>query len=186
VLPTLVLSAAGAIQAIIGLPVPEWPAKPPDLWVQGGPLTLADLRGKVVLIRFFMESDCPYCRGTAPALNEFHEEFGKDGLVVVGMFTPKPNPRPVNRNDVRAYVTSYGFAFPVAVDADWSTLRALWLDRVPDAEFTSASLLVDRRGILRHVQKGGIYAVDADLGRKRALKDYREMRDAIVTLLAQP
>jgi len=182
----LLLSVATAVQAILGQPVPEWPAKTPDQWVQGGPLTLADLRGRVVLIRFFMESDCPYCRGTAPTLNEFDQEFAKDGLVVIGMYTPKPEPRPVELDDVRAYVKSYGFEFPIAVDADWGALRRLWLDRVPDWKFTSASLLIDRRGVLRHVQTGGIYAKDADLKRKRALKDYKDMREAIVALLAEP
>jgi peroxiredoxin len=185
-LPILLLGVAASIQAILGQPVPEWPVKTPDQWVQGGPLTLADLRGKVVLIRFFMESDCPYCRGTAPTLNEFDQEFGKDGLVVIGVYTPKPKPREVAFDDVRAYVSRYGFKFPVAIDADWSALRALWLDRVPGAEFTSASLLIDRQGILRHVQKGGIYAPDADVKRRQAAKDYKKMRDAIVALLAQP
>jgi peroxiredoxin len=184
-LPALVLSAAAAVQAILGQPVPDWPAKTPDQWIQGGPLTLASLRGRVVLVRFFMESDCPYCRGTAPTLNEFHAEFEKDGLVVIGLYTPKPHPREVAADDVRAYVKAYGFEFPVAIDADWSALKALWLDRVPNAEFTSASLLIDRRGILRHVQKGGIYAKDPDIHTKQARRDYRDMREAIVALLAE-
>lgn len=184
-LPALLMSTAAAIQAILGQPVPEWPAKTPEQWVQGGPLTLSDLRGRVVLIRFFMESDCPYCRGTAPTLNEFHAEFAKDGLVVIGMYTPKPEPRPVAADDVRGYVRSYGFEFPVAIDADWSALHRLWLDRVPGAEFTSASLLIDRRGILRRVQKGGIYAKDPAVKTKQAKRDYRGMRDAILALLAE-
>jgi peroxiredoxin len=177
-----VLLALG--QAILGQPVPEWPPKTPDGWVQGGPLTLAGLRGKVVLIRFFMESDCPYCRGTAPALNEFHREFASRGLVVIGMYTPKPRPRPVPAELVAEYVKSYGFEFPVAMDNDWSALRKLWLDRVPDARFTSASLLIDRSGTLRHVQEGGLFARDA--ADPTARRDYQEMRAAIVKLLAEP
>jgi len=184
--PALVLVVAAAFQSIIGQPVPEWPAKTPDQWIQGGLLALADLRGHVVLIRFFMESGCPYCRGTAPTLNEFYAEYAKDGLVVIGMYTPKPKPRSVKADDVRAYVKSYGFEFPVAIDADWGALNRLWLDRVPGAEFTSSSLLLDRKGILRHVQKGGIYAKDPDIDRKQARRDYREMRDAIEALLAEP
>jgi len=185
-LPTLLLGVTASVQAIIGHPVPEWPAKTADQWIQGGPLTLADLRGKVVLLRFFMESDCPYCRGTAPSLNEFDQEFAKDGLVVIGMYTPKPKPRAVAIDDVRAYVASYGFKFPVAIDADWGALNTLWLDRVPDAAFTSSSLLIDRQGSLRHVQEGGIFAPDADIKKKQAAKDYKAMREAIQALLAQP
>jgi peroxiredoxin len=176
--------AATLLAALLGHPVPEWPAKPAELWVQGGPLTLAGLRGRVVLIRFFMDADCPYCRATAPSLNELHDEFGPKGLVVIGMYTPKPRPRAVTPQEVRGYVKSYGFHFPVAIDADWSALHKLWLDRAPDADYTSASLLIDRRGNLRHVHEGGVYAKDAS--EPRARKDYEDMRKAIVTLLAEP
>jgi thiol-disulfide isomerase/thioredoxin len=177
-----VILAAAAVASILGKSVPEWPAKGPDQWIQGGPLTLHDLRGKVVLIRFFMESDCPYCRATAPSLNEFHDEFAGRGLVVIGMYTPKPRPRAVTPDAVRGHVKAYGFAFPVAIDADWGALKALWLDRVPDADFTSASLLIDRRGVLCHVQEGGAYAKDAPDTKARA--DYAAMRQAIVDALA--
>src|SRR5262245_54817107 len=111
--------AALALAGILGQPVPDWPAKTPDQWIQGGPLTLEGLRGKVVLLRFFMDSECPYCRATAPSLNALHDEFGAKGLVVIGMYTPKPRPHPVEPAKVREYVKSYGFRFPVAVDADW-------------------------------------------------------------------
>ena len=70
---------------------------------------------------------------------------------------------------------------PVAVDADWSALRTLWLDRAPNASFTSATLLIDRRGILRHVQKGGAYAKDASDPQSR--QDYHDLREAVVALL---
>ena len=168
---------------MLGQAVPEWPAKPPSSWVQGGPLTLAGLRGQVVLIRFFMDADCPYCRATAPSLNEFHDAFAARGLVVIGMYTPKPRPRSVSVDAVRGYVATYGFKFPVAVDADWGALRALWLGRAPDASFTSATLLIDRNGILRHVQKGGAYAKDAS--DPQARQGYEDLREAIVALLAE-
>jgi peroxiredoxin len=177
-----VLLASGL--SILGKPVPEWPVKASEKWVQGGPLSLADLRGKVVLLRFFMDKDCPLCRGTAPALNEFHREFASRGLAVVGMFTPKPRPRPVPTGVVRDYVRAYGFEFPVAVDDDWSALRRLWLDRVPDAAYTSASLLIDRDGILRHVHQGGLYS--KDVADREARRGYEEMRAAIEKLLAEP
>jgi peroxiredoxin len=167
--------------AIVGQPAPAWGT---HRWVQGGPLSLASLRGRVVLVRFFMSADCPYCRGTAPSLNELHREFAPAGLVVVGMFTPKPRPRPASVEEVRAYVETYGFRFPVAVDDDWSALRALWLDRVPDARFTSSSLLIDKQGIVRHVHPGGTFAKDGT--DPRARRDYEALRAAIERLLAEP
>jgi peroxiredoxin len=172
---------SGEGESLLGKSSPDWSNQ---RWVQGGPLRLADLRGKVVLLRFFMDADCPLCRGTAPTLNELYSEFGARGLVVVGMYTPKPRPRPVSTEEVRRYVESYGFGFPVAVDDDWATLRKLWLNRVHEASYTSASLLIDRKGVVRHVQKGGLYAKDAASPEARA--DYEAMRSAIVRLLAEP
>jgi len=173
-------SPPGEGAGLIGKPCPEWA---PDRWLQGGPLRLSDLRGKVVLIRFFTSSDCPHCRTTAPALNELDREFGAQGLVVVGMYTPKPESRPVPDEEARGAVAGYGFRFPVAVDASWKTLHRLWLDPVAEASFTSASLLVDRDGIIRHVHRGGTFAPDAE--DPRAREDYRAIRDAIARLTAQ-
>jgi len=166
---------------VLDKPAPEWTN---DRWVQGGPLRLTDLRGKVVLVRFFMSADCPYCRATAPSLNELYREFGPRGLVVVGMFTPKPRPRPTRLEEVRGYVEAYGFRFPVAVDDDWGALRRLWLDRVPDAAFTSASLLIDKRGLVRHVHAGGVFARDA--AEAQARRDFEAMREAVERLLSEP
>jgi peroxiredoxin len=168
-------------EAVLGRPAPDWG---PHSWVQGGPLTLAELRGKVVLVRFFMSAECPLCRATAPSLNELHDRFGTAGLVVVGMFTPKPRPRPTPLDEVRGHVEAYGFRFPVAVDDDWSALRALWLDRVPDAKFTSSSVLIDKRGIVRHVHPGGTFAKDGPDARAR--RDYEGLVAAIEKLLAEP
>jgi len=165
---------------IVGTASPDWPTV---RWAQGGPLRLADLRGRVVLIRFFMDSSCPLCAGTAPALNEFDREFGPKGLVVIGFYTPKPRPRPTPVGEVRGYARAFGFRFPVAVDDEWNALRKLWLDRMPEAEFTSASILIDRKGIVRHVQPGGVYAKDSENARAR--RDYRSMRAAIIKLLAE-
>jgi peroxiredoxin len=172
----LLLAAA----TVVGKPAPELPEL---RWVQGGPMTLAGLRDKVVLIRFFTDRQCSFCRATAPALNELHRELAPLGLVVVGLYTPKPRPRPTSVDEVRKTVDAYGFRFPVAVDDEWTALRRLWLDRASGAAWTSASLLIDRRGIVRHVHEGGVFAKDStDL---QARRDYAEMRAAIEKLLEE-
>ena len=169
-----------ATSMVVGKPAPAWPEV---RWAQGGPLTLTGLRGKVALVRFFTDPDCPYCSATAPALNELHDELGSRGLVVVGFYTPKPAPRATTVEHVRHVARRYGFSFPVAVDDEWKVLRRLWLDRA-DSGWTSASLLIDRKGIVRHVHPGGAFAKDSpDPETRRA---YAEMREAIESLLAEP
>jgi peroxiredoxin len=168
-----------AASMVLGKPAPAWPEL---RWVQGGPLALSDLRGKVVLVRFFTDPDCPYCSATAPALNELQQNFGSRGLAVVGFYTPKPSPRATTVEHVSRVARKYGFSFPVAVDDEWKALRRLWLDRA-DSGWTSASLLIDREGIVRHLHPGGVFAKDSsDPG---AREGYDEMRRAIVRLLAE-
>jgi peroxiredoxin len=168
-----------ATSIVLGKPAPAWPALE---WVQGGPLTLAGLRGKVVLVRFFTDPACPYCSATAPALNEFAKDFSGRGLVVVGFYTPKPEPRATTVEHVASVARKYGFSFPVAVDDEWKALRRLWLDRA-DSGWTSASLLIDRKGVVRHVHPGGAYAKDSP--DPDARRGYAEMRDAIEALLKE-
>lgn len=176
----MLAAIALAAATIIGVPAPDWGEL---AWVQGGPLSLSDLRGKVVLVRFFTDPECPFCSATAPALNEFDRDFRSRGLVVVGFYTPKPRPRPVSVGDVRRTVTAYGFRFPVAVDDGWKALRRLWLDRSPGAGWTSAALVIDRDGIVRHVHPGGVFAKDS--ADPQARRDYDEIRATIETLLAR-
>ncbi len=168
-----------ATSVVLGKPAPAWPALE---WVQGGPLTLEGLRGKVVLVRFFTDPACPYCSATAPALNEFSKEFAGRGLVVVGFYTPKPAPRETTAAHVAGVARKYGFTFPVAVDDEWKALRRLWLDRA-DSGWTSASLLIDRKGVVRHVHPGGVFAKDSE--DREARRGYVEMREGIEALLTE-
>ena len=149
----LLLGLAG--DQLIGTSAPEWNNQQ---WINSPPITLSQLKGKVVLVRFFMESSCPFCRATAPYLNRFYTKYKDRGLIVIGMYTPKPAPRETPLQDVQGYVRDYGFQFPVALDNDWSTLNKYWLDRAPDAEFTSVSFLIDRKGTIRYIHPGGAYS----------------------------
>jgi peroxiredoxin len=141
-------------EQLIGTPAPEWNNQQ---WINSPPLRISDLKGKVILVRFFMDSSCPFCRASAPFLNEFFNTYKNKGLIVIGMYTPKPSPMDVPIEDVRKYVKDYGFEFPVALDNDWATLNKFWLNRLPDADFTSVSFLIDKKGIVRYIHKGGQY-----------------------------
>ncbi len=142
-------------EGLIGTAAPEWRNQ---RWINSGPLQLSRLRGKVVFIRFFMDSNCPLCRASAPHLNQLYETYKDQGLVVIGMYTPKPEPRPTETRLVQQYVKDYGFSFPVAVDDDWASLKKFWLDRVPAADYTSVSFLIDKKGVIRLIHSGGVYS----------------------------
>ena len=107
-----------------------------------------------------MESSCPFCRASAPYLNQFDSKYKEKGLIVIGMYTPKPSPHPTSTETVKQYASDYHFHFPVAVDDDWQTLNKYWLDRVPDADFTSVSFLIDKKGTIRYIHPGGAYSAE--------------------------
>ena len=65
------LTANAVEPAEIGQVMPEWELQN---WINSKPLKLSDLRGKVVLVRWWTAPGCEYCAHTAPALNEFHRE----------------------------------------------------------------------------------------------------------------
>ncbi len=123
------------------------------------------------------------CRATAPSLNYFHSRYSHQGLVVVGMYTPKPRPAYIPLSVVRKYVEDYQFKFPIALDEDWATLRAFWLDRVSDPDFTSVSFLIDKKGVIRFIHPGGEYSATSAVAASR--NDFAQMERMIQELLAE-
>jgi peroxiredoxin len=143
---------AGDGKDLIGSKPDEWTA---DDWINSKPLTLASLRGKVVLVRWWTAPDCPYCAASAPALNEFWRKYKDNGLVVVGLYHQKAE-SPLTHAHVEEQARKLGFTFPVAVDPNWETLKRWWLAR-NDRRWTSVTFLLDREGVIRHIHPGGAY-----------------------------
>ncbi|MGH9361369.1 MAG: peroxiredoxin family protein [Thermoanaerobaculia bacterium] len=173
-LPGLAAPAASGRPAdLLGTRMPEWSV---SHWRNGPPVTLAELRGKVVLVRWWTAPHCPYCRATAPALNDFHRRYRDRGLVVLGFYHHKSSGR-VDPEQVGEWAEELGFEFPVAIDGGWRTLRRWWLDRVASG-WTSVTFLLDRDGVLRHVHPGGQYVAGDP--------DYAALEAKIEELLEAP
>ncbi|MHB2016709.1 MAG: redoxin domain-containing protein [Candidatus Xenobia bacterium] len=134
---------------LIGQPAPEFDGL---TWLDVPPLTMAALRGKVVLIRFWM-CGCKLCTPTMPALQKLADRYGAQGLQVIGIHHPKAGV-PSDAASVRATVQQLGVHFPIALDNDWKTLHRYWLQGA-ERSYTSVTFLVDRRGIIRWLHDGG-------------------------------
>ena len=145
VLPTV----RGAAQAGLRSSAPEFTGI--DGWLNtAGPLTLAGLRGKVVLVDFWIYS-CINCRRTVPYLNRWQAEYGPHGLQVVGIHTPEFGFERT-RHNVEASVREFGIRFPVGQDNGFRTWRA-WGNRAWPAFY-----LLDRDGQVILVREGEGYA----------------------------
>jgi thiol-disulfide isomerase/thioredoxin len=163
---------------LIGTAAPEWQGL---RWVQGGPLTLRKLRGKVVLVRFWMV-DCPYCRATAPALALLDQRYRSRGLVVVAIHHPITEASAEPDNVLRA-ARKLGLRGPVAHDAAWATLKAYGL-RTVFTKFSSFSVLIDRQGIIRFVHEGGEYHPGGGAGHETCNASFSALDAKIQELLA--
>jgi thiol-disulfide isomerase/thioredoxin len=165
-----------------------------DGWIVDGEpaapdaITLADLAGHVVVVRFWTDT-CPYCRATAPALAELDRDFGPRGVVVLGLHHPKPRPdpsTPVDRDAesrrIAAIAKQMGLTFPIGLDRTWRTLDAWWLSHQPRAA-TSATFVLDRRGIIRWIHPGPEFHPGGPEDHAQCRADYARLRETITALL---
>jgi peroxiredoxin len=171
--------AAKEGQEVIGRPAPSLEALS---WVQGR-VSDADLRGKVVLVRWWTNG-CSLCKNTAPALNRLHADFAGKGLLVLGIYHPKPRPERRDPETIRAAVRALGFRFPVAVDEEWTVLRRWWLD-AGERSYTSVSFLIVRGGGIRYIHPGGEFFPSTRPEERRQNADYEEIRSLVQQLLKE-
>ncbi|MGI9534566.1 MAG: redoxin domain-containing protein [Thermodesulfobacteriota bacterium] len=160
---------------IIGTKAPEFE----DLmWLNTEPISIEELKEKVVLIRFWLV-DCPYCSNTAPSLVEFYEKYKDKGFIIIGIHHPKSE-RTTDNKLVKKRAEKFGFNFPVAQDINWKTINTYWLGD-KKRNFTSSSILIDKQGVIRFVHDGGqFFKSDSDLN---ANAGFLEMDKKIQELL---
>jgi thiol-disulfide isomerase/thioredoxin len=138
-------ASAGTSLPLLG-PAPELLGVHPWLNTPGGePLTLAGLRGRVVLIEFWAFA-CGNCQRTLPFLRRMHRRY-QTGLTVVGVHTPELPFERSARNVERA-VRGQGLQFPIGLDNDYAAWNAY------ENQYWPSLYLLDRTGQLRHTQIG--------------------------------
>ncbi|MFQ5859088.1 MAG: TlpA family protein disulfide reductase, partial [Anaerolineae bacterium] len=118
--------------------------------LDGGTLSLDDLKGRTVLVNFWA-TWCNWCKYELPALQAVHEKYQDDGLVVVGVDVEEP------RALVEAYVQRYGVSFPVVLDVEGATAEAYRVRGLPMTYF------VDRNGAIVRVQRGAMREDELEL-----------------------
>ena len=115
------------------------------------PLSLAGLKGKVVLIDFWTYS-CINCQRTLPHVEAWYKAYRAQGLEIIGVHTPEFSFEHVTSNIV-SNAASLGVRYPIAIDNNYATWNAY------QNQYWPAEYLVDATGVIRHVTFGeGDYA----------------------------
>jgi peroxiredoxin len=126
-LAALVLAAASVPAAAAGKNLDG--LAPPEIRLTGGlngitaQTALASLRGKVVCLKFWL-TNCPVCRGTMPAFQQVQDQYGRSGVVTLGLVIDTPQ-------GVAPYVRQQGFTFGVGCDPSAESTRGYRIDRYP-------------------------------------------------------
>ena len=111
-------------------------------WLNSTPLTVEQLKGKVVLVDFWTYS-CINCLRAIPYVKAWAEKYKDQGLVVIGVHSPE-FAFEKNVDNVKKAISDLGVTYPVAVDNDYAIWRAF------DNEYWPAHYFIDAKGQVRH------------------------------------
>lgn len=158
--------------------------KAPELsglkWLNSEPLRIEALKGRVVLIRFWLVG-CPFCENTAPSLVELNEKYKDRGLTVLGIHHPKSE-RSRDTELVKKVAENFGFEFPLAQDGSWEVINRYWLGD-KKRTYTSSTFLIDKNGVIRLVHDGGEFYKSSS--NPEADSAYRQIERKIEELLSE-
>ena len=110
------------------------------------PVTIASLKGDVVLVNFWTYS-CINVLRTLPHLEDWDTKYGDSGLVIVGIHTPEFEFEK-NTENVKSAVQRYGIKYPVLQDNVYGTWNAY------ENSYWPRMYLVDAQGYIRYDKIG--------------------------------
>ncbi len=143
---------------------PAPPLQGATAWINSLPLTLDQLKGKVVLIDFWTYS-CINCIRTFPYLRRWNEIYKDKNFIIIGVHTPEFEFEK-DENNVKKAVERFHLVYPIAMDNHYQIWQAFYNSYWP------AHYLIDQNGIVREVHFGE--------------GDYLETENAIRSLLHLP
>lgn len=135
-----------------------------DTWLQGGPLTLDDLRGQVVVIETF-QMLCPGCVAYGLPLAQRIHAWGHPDIAVIGLHTVFEHHEVMGRTALAAFVGEYRLRFPIAIDrpSDGDVPRTM---QRYGLRGTPSTVVIDRQGNLAGSHFGQVdeIALGVELG----------------------
>ena len=111
--------------------------------LDGGRASLADLRGRVVVLNYWA-SWCTPCRTESPLLERWHRRMAARGGTVVGVDVHDAT------GDARAFIREYRLTYPQLKDAAGATKARFGVAGLPE------TFVIDRRGRIAAVARGPV------------------------------
>lgn len=131
------------IEAKIGSLAPDFKL----LATNGQEIALTDFRGKQNVIVFFIrETTCPQCRTHVMHLGRMYDQFREadtEIIVILGEGLEK----------ARKYADGIGLPFPILCDPDRAVYKLYELEKYFSLFQRTASLVVDKEGIVRYLKR---------------------------------
>jgi thiol-disulfide isomerase/thioredoxin len=155
----LAILAAGSVAAAVPTTPPEFTHLRASDWINSAPLTLASLKGKVVVVEFWA-FECVNCLNSRAWVESLESSRGSQGLVMVDVHTPELS---AERSPaaVRKAVERLGIHDPVMLDQDSSYWNKLHVQYWP------TFCLIGREGLLYACVPGEMHSGD---GRAKAVE----------------
>ena len=128
-----------SVPAEVSYPAPELTLE--NLY--GGSESLADFRGKVLLVNNWA-TWCPPCKAELPTLVAYYNAHAAEGFVIVGIEAGEP------ANEVAPFVDQFQITYPIWLDPNNLAGRAFGNPNLPN------SYVIDRTGTVRLAWTGQI------------------------------
>ncbi len=164
---------AGLVDELV-IPYAAPPLAGLDPWINSAPLTIAQLKGKVVLIDFWTYS-CINCIRTLPYLLAWDKAYRDQGLVIIGVHSPEFEFEK-NADNVRQAVKRFGIQYPVALDNQYAT----WNNY--NNSYWPAHYLIDKNGrvVYQHFGEGDYAGTEHNIRVLLGLNSMKNMAAASV------
>lgn len=127
--------------------LPEWDV---TAWLNcDAPMTVASLRGKVVLIHAF-QMLCPGCVAYGlPQAERVRRTFSPQDVAVVALHTVFEHHAAMNVDALRAFVHEYRWSFPIGVDRPGGDAGVPHTMSAYGLRGTPSHIVLDRQGLVR-------------------------------------
>lgn len=146
------------------------------------PITIAQYKGKKVVLLDIWTYSCINCQRTIPYLKEWHKKYEDGGLVIIGLHTPEFAFEKIQKN-VENAVKDFDIKYPVVLDNDFSTWNAY------ENRYWPRKYLIDIDGYIVYDHAGEGQYVETEKEIQKALNElnYRlKIEKEISTTISNP